>query len=138
MRDDGGATMQLGHGAETDGESEVDGLALAQAHVAGFDEHARGAEIARAAETVMAPGQAVDIADLPPDIRIGDAPATVLSEGDWRQALCREVASRLARGERGIAESLTRDFESALIGRAMQILRPTLGRRHATRIGSSA
>jgi hypothetical protein len=49
--------MQLGHGAETDGECEVDGLALAQAHVAGFDEHTRGAQVAGAAETVMTPRQ---------------------------------------------------------------------------------
>ncbi len=55
VRDDGGAAMQLGDGAETDGEGEVDGLALAQSHVAGFDEHARGAQVARAAETVMTP-----------------------------------------------------------------------------------
>ena len=76
--------------------------------------------------TVMAPGQAVDVADLPPDIRSGEwAPAAATDE-DWRQLLAREVALRLARGERGIAESLTRDFESALIGRA---LAHTAGRR---------
>ena len=76
--------------------------------------------------TVMAPGQAVDIADLPPDIRSGNWAPAEAAEGDWRQSLAREVASRLARGERGIAESLTRDFESALIGRA---LAHTAGRR---------
>ena len=53
VRDNGGAAMQLGDGAETDGECEVDGLALAQSHVAGFDEHARGAQVARAAETMV-------------------------------------------------------------------------------------
>ena len=71
--------------------------------------------------TVMAPGQAVDVADLPPEIR-GEAPGgapAAGAEGDWRAALEREVAARLARGETGIAEGLTRDFEAALITRAL-------------------
>jgi len=69
--------------------------------------------------TVMAPGQVVDVADLPPEIR-GEAPGTgAAGEGDWRAALEREVTARLARGETGIADVLTRDFETALIQRAL-------------------
>ncbi len=68
--------------------------------------------------TVMAPGQVVDVKDLPPEVR-GD-PAGGGSEDDWRQALEREVATRLARGESGIADALTRDFETALIVKALQ------------------
>ncbi len=74
--------------------------------------------------TVMAPGQVVDVADLPPEIR-GETPGGAGAagaggeEGDWRRALEREVAVRLARGESGIADALTRDFESALITRAL-------------------
>jgi len=69
--------------------------------------------------TVMAPGQVVDVADLPPEIR-GEAPgAGAAGEGDWRAALEREVTARLARGETGIADALTRDFETALIQRAL-------------------
>ena len=68
--------------------------------------------------TVMAPGQAVDIADLPPEVRAQAQAAP--REGDWREALEREVASRLARGESGINDPLTRDFESALISTALQ------------------
>ena len=68
--------------------------------------------------TVMAPGQAVDIADLPPEVRAQAQAAP--REGDWREALAREVASRLARGESGINDPLTRDFESALISTALQ------------------
>ena len=53
MRDDRGATMQLGDGAEADGKRQFDGLALAQAHVAGLDKHASGAQVARAAQTAV-------------------------------------------------------------------------------------
>ncbi|HEY2628948.1 MAG TPA: nitrogen regulation protein NR(I) [Usitatibacter sp.] len=68
--------------------------------------------------TVMAPGQVVDVNDLPPEVR-GD-PASASTENDWRRMLEREVASRLARGESGVADPLTRDFETALIVKALQ------------------
>jgi two-component system nitrogen regulation response regulator GlnG len=67
--------------------------------------------------TVMAPGQVVDVKDLPPEVRGEGAGA---SDGDWRRVLEREVAARLARGESDIAEPLTRDFESVLITKALQ------------------
>jgi two-component system, NtrC family, nitrogen regulation response regulator GlnG len=69
--------------------------------------------------TVMAPGQVVDVKDLPPEVR-GDAAAAATTDSDWRRMLEREVASRLARGESDIAEPLTRDFETALIVKALQ------------------
>jgi two-component system, NtrC family, nitrogen regulation response regulator GlnG len=69
--------------------------------------------------TVMAPGQVVDVSDLPPEVR-ADAASASGEDSDWRRALEREVASRLARGESGIADPLTRDFESALIVKALQ------------------
>jgi len=69
--------------------------------------------------TVMAPGQIVDVADLPPEIRGEVRTAADPGEGDWRRALEREVTARLARGESGIAEALTREFETALISRAL-------------------
>jgi len=69
--------------------------------------------------TVMAPGQVVDAKDLPPEMR-GEAAASVpLADGDWRRALEREVATRLERGDHGIADELTRQFETALISRAL-------------------
>ena len=68
--------------------------------------------------TVMAPGQVVDVKDLPPELR--DATAAASGDADWRRVLEREVTTRLARGESGIAEGLTRDFESALITKALQ------------------
>ena len=67
--------------------------------------------------TVMAPGQVVDVADLPPEVR-GEPGAA--SEDDWRRMLEREVTSRLARGESGIHDALSRDFETALIVKALQ------------------
>jgi two-component system nitrogen regulation response regulator GlnG len=67
----------------------------------------------------MAPGQVVDVADLPPEIRSEVAGTSAPGESDWRRALEREVTGRLARGESGIAEALTRDFETALITRAL-------------------
>jgi two-component system nitrogen regulation response regulator GlnG len=68
--------------------------------------------------TVMAPGQVVDVADLPPEIR--SETAGTPGESDWRRVLEREVAARLARGETNIADALTRDFETALIVKALQ------------------
>ncbi len=67
--------------------------------------------------TVMAPGQLVDVKDLPPEVR---GEGSTSGDGDWRRALEREVTARLARGESDIADPLTRDFETALIVRALQ------------------
>ena len=69
--------------------------------------------------TVMAPGQVVDAKDLPPEMRDEGTPALPVADGDWRRALEREVASRLQRGDHGIADELTRQFETALITRAL-------------------
>jgi two-component system nitrogen regulation response regulator GlnG len=68
--------------------------------------------------TVMAPGQVVDVGALPPEIR-DEVPAAAADSADWRRALEREVSALLARGETGIADRLTRDFETALITRAL-------------------
>jgi two-component system nitrogen regulation response regulator GlnG len=68
--------------------------------------------------TVMAPGQVVDVKDLPPEVR-GEGPSAG-DEDDWRRSLEREVTARLSRGESGIADQLTRDFETALIVKALQ------------------
>lgn len=66
--------------------------------------------------TVMAPGQTIDVNDLPPEIRdsgrSGDA-------AEWRGALENLVSSKLARGETGIIEQLTHEFEAALITRSL-------------------
>jgi len=67
--------------------------------------------------TVMAPGQNVDVADLPPELRTEPG---LEVQADWRNALGTLATQALARGERGIMEGLTQDFERTLILRALQ------------------
>ncbi len=69
--------------------------------------------------TVMAPGQRVDVADLPPEVL--DAPADAGAPGDigWQQSLDRELAQALARGERNVGDRLEQEFEKTLIRRAL-------------------
>ena len=71
----------------------------------------------------MAPGQSVDINDLPPEVRETKA---ALGDGDWRELLEREVGYQLALGKHDIIDELIRDFEKVLITRA---LKHTGGRR---------
>ena len=66
--------------------------------------------------TVMAPGQVIELADLPVEFR---EPAAGPAEGDWVAALDQEVERRLARGETGVLDTLGRQFERALIARAL-------------------
>jgi two-component system nitrogen regulation response regulator GlnG len=65
--------------------------------------------------TVMAPGQVVDAGDLPPEFRSQSAAAA----SDWLAALEHEAERRLARGESGILDALARQFERALITKAL-------------------
>ena len=65
--------------------------------------------------TVMAPGQVIGLADLPLEIRGEAAPAPA----NWRAALEQEVERRLARGASGMLDELTREFERALIRKAL-------------------
>jgi two-component system, NtrC family, nitrogen regulation response regulator GlnG len=66
--------------------------------------------------TVMAPGQVVELADLPAEFREAGAAA---GAGDWVAALEQESERRLTRGETGILEALSRQFERSLIQRAL-------------------
>ena len=65
--------------------------------------------------TVMAPGQVIDIGDLPAEFK-GEAAAAA---SDWLAALEHEVERRLARGETGILDGFSRQFERALITKAL-------------------
>ena len=82
--------------------------------------------------TVMAPGQNVDVADLPPELK--EASAKTVSINSWQEVLAQEVADALNRGEQGILEGLTKDFERVIIKKALQ---HTDGRRieAATQLG---
>jgi two-component system nitrogen regulation response regulator GlnG len=71
--------------------------------------------------TVMAPGQRIDIADLPAELR---EPAAGIDTGepgglDWLTALDRELAQSLARGEHGVGDRLLREFKRTLILRSL-------------------
>jgi len=74
--------------------------------------------------TVMAPGQLVDINDLPPDLREGGGVAS--DAGDWEMALGGEVDRLLSRGVPEVHDKLVKAFERTLITRA---LAHTAGRR---------
>ncbi|MDQ6924072.1 MAG: nitrogen regulation protein NR(I) [Pseudomonadota bacterium] len=67
--------------------------------------------------TVMGPGQRIEAADLPPELRTGGKSAD--EESNWQQALDRELASALARGERAVGDRLEKEFERTLILRAL-------------------
>ena len=66
--------------------------------------------------TVMAPGVNVDVNDLPPELRLDGGAAP---EENWVAALEREVANALNRGDSGLMDGLGRQFEKALITRAL-------------------
>lgn len=93
--------------------------------------------------TVMAPGQIVERADLPPEIRaVVQAPAAVplAQAGDaepasnWLDTLHQDARYRLERGEPAVMATLTRQFERVLLKTALDACR---GRRveAATRLG---
>jgi two-component system nitrogen regulation response regulator GlnG len=67
--------------------------------------------------TVMAPGMNVEVNDLPPELR-GETAASI--EQNWLLALEREVEQSFGRGEHGIIDQLSRDFERTLIVKALQ------------------
>ena len=69
--------------------------------------------------TVMGPGQRIEAADLPPELRGGGASGARDEESDWQQALDRELARALARGERAVGDRLEKEFERTLILRAL-------------------
>ena len=67
--------------------------------------------------TVMAPGLRIEAADLPPEVR--EVAAVAGADSGWQLALDRELAQALSRGERGAGNRLEKEFERALIRRAL-------------------
>lgn len=68
--------------------------------------------------TVMAPGQVVEINDLPPELLAdGDTPSSVI--GNWQTALAHEIANRLTRGEHRLLDEITPIFERIVIEQAL-------------------
>jgi two-component system nitrogen regulation response regulator GlnG len=67
--------------------------------------------------TVMAPAQAVDVGDLPPELRMAAAAA---GDAHWTAALRSAAEKALIRGESQIMDALTREFERTLIAKALE------------------
>jgi two-component system nitrogen regulation response regulator GlnG len=93
--------------------------------------------------TVMAPGQTIERADLPPEIRAMEqqpvaqvSSRAVVPEApqNWQESLLRDAQHRLDRGEPAIMATLTRQFERILLQTALEASR---GRRveAASRLG---
>ena len=74
--------------------------------------------------TVMAPGQNIDVADLPPELK--DDNSKTSAAMSWQEALAEEVTDALNRGEQNVLETRTQIFERILISKA---LAHTNGRR---------
>jgi two-component system nitrogen regulation response regulator GlnG len=68
--------------------------------------------------TVMAPGQNVDVADLPPELKEDNSKSS--GANSWQEALASEVADALNRGEQNVLEARTMDFERVMIIKALQ------------------
>ncbi len=73
--------------------------------------------------TVMTPSKIVEVADLPPEWRTANAS---VGSTDWSVLLAQHAATVLQRGDEGIMDELTQQFERTLI---LQALQHTHGRR---------
>lgn len=100
--------------------------------------------------TVMAPGQTINLDDLPPEIQmpgalVSDSPVTVARDsqatvteatapGSWTERLVRDATERLMKAEPDLWGSLTNEFERAILQAALDVCR---GRRveAASRLG---
>lgn len=69
--------------------------------------------------TVMAPGQQVEVSDLPQELRESVSEGEGPVAGGWEQALAAEVDRQLARGVPAVHGKLSDDFERILISRAL-------------------
>jgi two-component system nitrogen regulation response regulator GlnG len=73
--------------------------------------------------TVMAPGQNIEIHDIPGELREEVAGP---GEQNWLDGLKREAENEFNRGQQGIMDKLSREFEKVLI---LEALKHTAGRR---------
>jgi two-component system nitrogen regulation response regulator GlnG len=90
--------------------------------------------------TVMAPGQTVEVSDLPAEVRAADLPETETSQSgiksgqSWQQLLALEASTRLSRSDPEVWSALTRQFERTILQSSLEVCR---GRRveAAARLG---
>ena len=74
--------------------------------------------------TVMAPGQNIELKDLPPELRHeGESP---VAGGDWQATLAAQAQAAFSRGETGVMTKLSEEFERVMIAKALE---HTAGRR---------
>jgi len=90
--------------------------------------------------TVMAPGQTVEVSDLPAEVRAADLPeksstqTLKSSPQSWQQLLAQEASTRLSRSDPEVWAALTRQFERTILQSSLAVCR---GRRveAAARLG---
>ncbi len=90
--------------------------------------------------TVMAPGQTVEVSDLPAEVRAADLPKATTgqvgmpSQPSWQQLLAQEATTRLSRSDPEVWSALTRQFERTILQSSLEVCR---GRRveAAARLG---
>lgn len=90
--------------------------------------------------TVMAPGQTVEVSDLPAEVRAADLPKTLQSHSGqtghqtWQQLLALDANTRLSRSDPEVWSALTRQFERTILQSSLEVCR---GRRveAAARLG---
>ncbi len=90
--------------------------------------------------TVMAPGQTVEVSDLPPEVRAAELPETSSiqtlksSPQSWQQLLAQEASTRLSRSDPEVWAALTQQFERTILQSSLEVCR---GRRveAAARLG---
>lgn len=68
--------------------------------------------------TVMAPGQNIDVADLPPELK--EDSTKPLTSSSWQEALALDAMDALNRGEQEILDTRIKEFERILITKALQ------------------
>jgi two-component system nitrogen regulation response regulator GlnG len=90
--------------------------------------------------TVMAPGQTVEVSDLPAEVRAAELPQNNLrlsglaNPQTWQQLLAIEANTRLSRSDPEVWSALTRQFERTILQSSLEVCR---GRRveAAARLG---
>jgi len=90
--------------------------------------------------TVMAPGQTVEVSDLPAEVRAADLPIAPTGQTGhaglqtWQQLLAQEATTRLSRSDPEVWSALTRQFERTILQSSLEVCR---GRRveAAARLG---
>lgn len=90
--------------------------------------------------TVMAPGQTIEVSDLPPEVRAADLPQSSFEQPSsehgqtWQQLLAKDANVRLSRSDPEVWSALTRQFERTILQSSLDVCR---GRRveAAARLG---